>query len=233
MMKMQIFQILLVIVITSWITLRKGMHVKIVVDAIIIQTMSLSTVSSVSCQVYPSEYAFRDDSASRAESASANCRRYPSGLQAGVFTRQYTHCDGTQRKLTDTDLGQEQYQYTDYYHWTAGRDGQLLFIFPTTVSLTTITLHYYSDSDQGLPRLRFYAVPDDIDVWDIPITNYPLVDIAAVSPGGEPVGQRSISIDITFNTMKVLMYKFSSSYYFSMSEVEFFHCTSKLPCMHV
>ena len=29
------------------------------------------------------------------------------------------------------------------------------------------------------------------------------------------------------------MYKFSSSYYFALSEVEFFHCICKLPCMHV
>ena len=96
------------------------------------------------------------------ESNSANCRRYPSGLQEGVFTEQYIHCDGTQLKLTDLDLGQGQYQIRDYYVWLAGSDKQLLFIFPTRVSLTIITLHYYSDSDQGLPRPRFYAVPN---VW--------------------------------------------------------------------
>ena len=114
---------------------------------------SLHIAHTTSCQVYPSEYAFRDDSVSRAESASANCRRYQSGLQAGpgVFIEQYTHCDGTQRKLTDTDLGQEQYQYTDYYRWPVSSGEQLLFIFPTRVSLTAITLHYYSDSDQAFP----------------------------------------------------------------------------------
>ena len=52
--------------------------------------------------------------------------------------------------------------------WSAGRGGQLLFIFPTRVSLTTITLHYYSDSVPGLPRLRFYAVPDDFNARDAP-----------------------------------------------------------------
>ncbi len=51
------------------------------------------TVTSSSHQVYPSEYAYWDDLVNRADSASANCRRY----SAGVFTEQYVHCDGTQR----------------------------------------------------------------------------------------------------------------------------------------
>ena len=127
-----------------------------------------STVSSTSsCQVYPSEYAYRDDSVSKTESTNSNCRRYPLPY-AG-----YVHCDGRQLKLTDSDFGQEQYRSSDYYVWPAGNDGQLLFIFPTRVSLTTITLHYYSDSVRGLPRLRFYAAPDDFNVWDAPTSDTP------------------------------------------------------------
>ena len=174
--------------------------------------------------MYPSEYAYHDDSVSRAESASANCRRYQSELVPGVFTEQYVHCDGTQRKLTDSDLGQEQYQSTDYYVWIAGQDARLLFVFPTRVSLTTITLHYYSDNFRGLPRLRFYAVPDDFNVWDAPTTSYPRVDVATVPPGGEPAGSRNDSINVNFNTNNVLMYKFTSSFQFAVSEVEFFTC---------
>ncbi len=228
-MKTQIFQILLVIVITSWITLRKGIYVKIVVHVIIILAMSLSTVSSVSCPVYPSEYAYQDDSVSRDESTSANCRRYSEGLSVGLYTSNYVHCDGTQLKLADSNLGRKQYSITDSYQWSAGSNEQLLFIFPTRVSLTTITLHYYSDSHRGLPRLRFYAVPDDFDVWDTPTTSYPRVDIASVPRGGEPAGRRNISINVNFNARKLLMYKFSSSFLFAVSEVEFIECeiTSK------
>ena len=98
------------------------------------------------------------------------------------------------------------------------------YVFPTRVSLTTITLHYYSDSVRGLPRLRFYAVPDDFDVWDGPTTSYPLVNVVTVPPGGEPAGRRSVSINVNFNTKKVLMYKYSSSFQFAVSEVEFFTC---------
>ncbi len=112
-----------------------------------------------------------------------------------------------QRKLTDSDLGQQQYQYTDYYRWPTDSDGQLLFIFPTAVSFTTITLHYYSDNFRGLPRLRFYAVPDDFDIWDRPTTSYPRVDVASVPPGGEPAGHRKFTINVNSNTKKVLMYK--------------------------
>ncbi len=179
--------------------------------------------------MYPSEYAYQDDSVNRAESASANCRRYLSGFN---HPERFIHCGGTRLKLTDSNFGQEQYSSSEYYRWPAGSDGKLLFIFPTRVSLTAITLHYYSHNLQGLPRLRFYAVADDFNIWDAITIGTPLVDVTAVSPGGEPAGRRSISIDTMFNTKKVLMYKFSSSYYFALSEVEFFHCICKLhACM--
>ena len=75
-----------------------------------------------------------------------------------------------------------------------GTNRQLLFIFFKRVSLTTITLHYYSSNFQGLPRLRFYAVPDNFDIWDAPTTRYPHVNVAAVPPVREPAGHRNISI---------------------------------------
>ena len=132
--------------------------------------------------MYPSEYAYQGAPVNSAESASANCRRYQSGLHPDVFTDQYTHCDGIQLKLTDSDLGQEQYNPNDYYVWNAGRDRQLLFIFPTRRFLTTITLYYYSDSDRGLPRLRFFAVSDDFDIWDLPTFSHPHVDVDGRRP---------------------------------------------------
>ena len=174
--------------------------------------------------MYPSEYAYRNDSVIRTENASANCMRYPSSLQAGVFTEVYTHCNGSKLKLTDSNFGSEQYQRMHYYVWIAERAGELLFIFPTRVSLTTITLHYYSGSLRGLPRLRFYAVPDDFDVWDAPITSYPSIDVASASPGGELAGHRNISINVNFHTRRVLMYKYVSGFGFAVSEVEFFEC---------
>ena len=137
------------------------------------------------------------------------------------------HCDGRQLTLTDSNYGQEQYQSSDYYTWPACSDGQLLFTFPTRVSLTTITLHYYSDSDRGRPRLRFYAVPDNIDIWDVSTPGIPYVGIASVPPGGEPAGRRNIRINVNFNTKKVLIYKYSSPSVFAMSEVEFFARASK------
>ena len=116
--------------------------------------------------------------------------------------------------------------------WSAGSDGQLLFIFPTRVSLTTITLHYYSDSVRGLPRLRFYAVPDDFDVWDALTTSTPYVGVVSVPPGGKPAGRRSVSININFSTKRILIYKFSSSFQFAVSEVEFFRYSKKLFINH-
>ena len=180
-------------------------------------------VRAMPCQVYPSVYAYPVNSVNRVESDSANCRNYPqTGNEQSLRYEDYIRCDGTQLQLADSDIGQEQYSSNDYYVWSDGRDGLLLFIFPTRVSLTTITLHYYSDSDRGLPRLRFYAVPDNFDIWDAPTTGIPHVDVAAVPPGGEPAGRRNVSINDTFTIMKVLMYKFSSSFQFAASEVKFF-----------
>ena len=151
------------------------------------------------------------------------------GLPAGIYSTDYIHCDGTQLKLTDTNLGSEQpFSSSSHYQWSAGSDEQLLFIFPTSDSLTTITLHYYSDSDQGLSRLRFHAVRNDFDVWDAPTTSTPRVEIASVSSGKKPAGCRNVSISVNFNTKKVLMYKFSSDFIFSVSEVEFFTCSKQL-----
>ena len=184
-----------------------------------------STVFATSCQTHPSEYAYRDGSVTRTEYPSANCRRYPPRPQDRGIP--YIHCDGTQLRLTDSNRGQEQYLSSEYYWWIAGSDAQLLFIFLTRVSLTTITLYYYSDNFQGLPRLGFYAAPDDFDIWDTPTTTYPRVDVDTVPLGGQPAGRRNVSININFNTKKVLMYKYSSTYVFAVSEVEFFTLCSK------
>jgi hypothetical protein len=167
--------------------------------------------------VYPSAYAYHDDSVTRAESA--NCTKYPS-------RDAYIHCDGEQLKLSDSDRGSNNVEYTNtsYYVWTAGRAKQLLFIFPTRVSLTAITLHYYSDHVRGLPQLRFYTVSDDFDVWDIP-SGDPYVGLDPFPPGGDLAGHRNMRINVNFNTKKVLMSKLRSFFQFAASEVEFF--TSK------
>ena len=84
-----------------------------------------------------------------------------------------------------------------------------------------------SDGAQGLPRLRFYTVPDDFDVWDLLTTSYvyPSVDVASVPSDGDPAGCRNVSINVNFNNKKILMYKFSSTFAFAISEVEFFTCS--------
>ena len=74
--------------------------------------------------------------------------------------------------------------------------------------------------------MRFYAVPDDFDVWDAPTTSDPRVEVASVPAGGEPADRRNVSINVNFNnnyyfnfnTKKVLMYKFSSTFAFVVSD---------------
>ena len=48
-------------------------------------------------------------------------------------------------------------------------------------------------------------MPDDFDVWDAPTPALRHVEVAAVSPGGEPVGRRNVSIEFNFSTKKVLL----------------------------
>ena len=187
--------------------------------------ISLVAFATTCNQVYPSAYAYYTDSVYETERNSANCRnQYP---PSGFGSHYYILCNGTQLRLTDSDYGSEQYTTSDYYVWPAETRSQLLFIFPTRINLTTITLHYYSSSGRGLPRLRFYAVPDDFDVWDAPTASYSNVKVAAVPPGGEPAGRRNVSVDIPVYTRKVLLYKFASTFSFTVSEVEFIICTGK------
>ena len=54
------------------------------------------------------------------EAVPCNCNTYPPmGLQTapGVYPFQYVHCDGTQLRLIDSDIGSEQYNTSDYYVW--------------------------------------------------------------------------------------------------------------------
>ena len=190
---------------------------------------ALPGYNSCHCQVLPSEYAYHRKSVYRFESPSANCRNYsPGDPDQSIHPEHYIHCDGTQFRLSDSDIGSEQYISSDYYLWTAGsRNSQLLFIFLTRVNLTNITLHYYSDSSRGLPRLRFWTVPYDFDIWDAPSSIYYYVEVAAVPPGGQSASRRDVSVGFNVTTTKLLMYKFSSTYSFAVSEVEFFNHTCK------
>ena len=186
-----------------------------------------------SCQVYPSEYAYQSNSVLGNERSSANCRPYASGLdqvEPLAYTQNYNHCDGTQLRLTDSNLGSEQYNSSDYYVWNAGSSAQqLLFIFQTRVNLTTIILHYYSDSHKGLPKLGFFAVPDNFCIWDALSASYSHVDIAAVPLGEEPAGHRNVSVNVNsnWNTKRVLLNINPRTFVLSVNEVEFLNCNSK------
>ena len=230
--------LLLLVLYTELSWTGKGMVANIPCDNVrskLINSTTPHAVSSSSCQVYPAEYAYHSGSVSRAESDSANCRRYQSGFASYNASNQYVRCDGTQLRLTDSDLGSEQCTCitSDYYAWTAGTsNSQLLFTFPTTVNLTTITLHYYSDSVSSLTGLILYAVPDDFNVWDAPYASYTHINIAQLPPDSVATGMRSVNVNFNLNTKKVLMYKYHSSFMLAVSEVEFFsdNC-SKLSSM--
>ena len=165
--------------------------------------------------------------------------KYGSGGNNGdpIDATMYIHCHGNRLLLTDSNNGPSQYDSSRIqpYVWTSTTSQRLLFEFPMTISLTMITLHYYSGYYQGshragLTRLRFYAVQDDFDVWDALVANpAPFsVVVSAVSPEEErPAGRRSVNINFNSITKKVLMVKPNSVYHLAVSEVEFFTCMGK------
>ena len=139
--------------------------------------------------------------------------------------------DGTPLRLTDSQLGSEQYNSSDYFVWnneTSG--GHLLFIFPTRVNLTTITLHYYSDNIRGFgfPCMKFSAFPDDFKLWDrIGTSSEANIDAPwPVPPDGESTGPRSVSVNhVNITTKNILMYVVLLNLQrAALSEVEFFTC---------
>ena len=177
------------------------------------------TALATTCQEYPAEYTYEALSATSSETYTATCTRYGEG-------NYYANCNGQPLILADSNFGFEQYESSGRYLWKASSDNsQLLFVLPVRVTLTTITLHYYSDSDRGLPRLRLYSVPDDFNIWNTVNHIRYYVEVAALPPGREPAGRRSININVNFNTKKVLMFKFSSDFQFAVTEVEFFTCS--------
>ena len=181
-----------------------------------------SVVLATSCQVCPSEYAYRKDFVT-AHGSSANCRAYQQGIDQPFVTEDYIHCNGTHHKLADSFFGSKQYRSSDYYWWPAGTSNRnLLFTFPTRVNLITITLHY-SDSERGLPRLRFSAVPDDFNIWKSPPASHSYTTAAVI--GEEPKGPRSVSVNVNFNSTRILLSVSNWTSMFAVSEIEFFNCS--------
>ena len=179
-----------------------------------------STAHATSCQVYPSEYAYRDDSVSltRFESASANSRNYPPGDQKqSISPKDYIYCNGTQLKLTDSNLGQEQCQIISGVLGVMSNccsySPQVSPWLPSHCSTTVTVTKVFPDWDSMLYQMTLISG----------IPSSPSVNVAAVPPDGEPT-DLGMLVNINFNTKKVLMYEYGSSFVFAVSEVEFFKC---------
>ena len=185
--------------------------------------------------MHPTAYAYLGDSVSRSEEDSANCINYPKIPGESVSSDRYIYCNGTQLRLSDSEVGSQSQCHPSYnYEWSGTDRRHLLFIFPTRVNLNTFTLRYYRDKQRGLPQLGLYAVPDEFDVWDSTPRDNRLVVISSVLPSEEPEGSSCINLPVSLlistATKKVLMVITRSNYIFSVSEVEFYNCTGR-QCM--
>ncbi len=140
-------------------------------------------------------------------------------------TAGYVSCDHPTR-ITDSHKSTPvftQDTHNTVYTW-GNKDDRVLFTFSSTKSIDSIVIHYFSNSDnQGLPKLRFNAVPDDFEVMDTIERSYPLGIIDAVRPGREEPGLKNKSRNVGFETRKILLTKKKKkNYLFSLSEIEFF-----------
>ena len=192
---------------------------------------------ATSCgKVYPSEYAYLQDSVYASERSGANCRNYPSGLEPSIRSEDYIHCDGIPLRLADSDYGSEPYNVnsTEYYVWDAEtRYRRFLLIFPTRVDMALITLHYYSDSMRGVPHLIIYPIaePDHFYVWDSLTINDVHLLLGLAPPGSQP-GHRNVSFDsLGINTTKILIIIEAGN--FALSEVELYQQCDGEPISYI
>ena len=137
----------------------------------------------------------------------------------------YVSCEGPTR-ITDSQKSLPVFTQDSpdsVYIWGSQKD-KVLFTFSDQKDIHSLALHYFSNSDnQALPKLRFYAVPEDFEVQDEVRGSYPMTIIDEVRPGREQEGLRNKSKTVDFHTSKILMTKsYTKNYQFYLSEVEFF-----------
>ncbi len=138
---------------------------------------------------------------------------------------QYVSCEGLTR-ITNADKSLPSFtqdSLNSVYIWPSQED-KVLFTFSEQKQIDSLAIHYYSNFDnQGLPKLRFYAVPEDFEVQDEVKSSYPMSIIDEVRPRREQEGLRNKSRTVAFQTSKILMTKSDTkNYQFYLSEVEFF-----------
>ena len=173
-------------------------------------------------QVHPVSVAIRNEVVGLEDE---NCIPLTSPDVSSASSVEFVHCHHPTR-ITDSDKSQPTFTqdtHNSVYIWPS-RPDQVLFTFSSRKLINSITLHYYSNEDnQGLPKLRFFAVPEDFKVTDRPSSSYPTRVLDAVFPGDEGSGLRNKTMDVPFNTTKILMTKgFTKNYQFYLSEIEFF-----------
>lgn len=124
-------------------------------------------VTESACQslLTPSSYAYRTDALlNSVVDDTLNCRESELGIM-------YTNCSHP-IILTDSLLGPAQFNVADsspYYHWNKENPrNQILFTFPTSVSVSVLQLYFYTDKDNGiaLPKTRLSLVNDSFQVSD-------------------------------------------------------------------
>ena len=157
--------------------------------------------------------------------ANDNCNTLSSPDLGTAEGTEYVHCQHPTR-ITDSEKSQPiftQDTYNSVYIWPSKSD-QVLFTFSSWKVIDSITIHYFSNEDnQGFPKIRFFAVPEDFEVSDTPDSSNPTRVIDSVSPGNENTGLRNKTRNVPFNTTKILMTKgYTKNYQFYVSEIEFF-----------
>ena len=139
-----------------------------------------------------------------------------------VSGRVYMHCSNT--VLTDGYRGPANFNEGDtrpYYIWDKPQKQRLLFTFPRTISLTSIILYYYHSINYALPKVRFFPIGDDFQIWD-QVPNDVLSTTIGPVGSSQYMGKASIAVNLTASISKLLMLvEMHKSYGLALSEIEF------------
>ncbi len=186
--------------------------------------------NTASCNVNPTEYAYRSDHVTVSEGSAVQC-------PADNTRPNYVHCTGETLRLSDGDLGPEcaiTGQEGRCYVWERSVDSgnipikpRLLLTFEGNISPSLIKLHYFSDpsNGRGLPTIRFYA--NIMDPWDTLTDSFTVIN-ALLKDVSEPPHRETYNVPVVGQLRTVLLHisfpTGGSLSSFCLSEIEVFTC---------
>lgn len=179
-------------------------------------------VSLADCQtLQPRSYTYRADALVNSD-VDSQCS------EEDINGTTFTTCSSPHMILTDMTLGPDQFNASDpstYYHWNKDTMNQILFTFPTNVSVSRVQLHYYTNQGSGiaLPKSRLTLVNDTFTAADTLNDSIESFTIDEMTMGDEGLNIANRDLAGQFTTQILLRVEEHKVYALALSEIKF--CT--------